>query len=79
MLYYSKIRIISQKEERNSTFQALTPFMRNLLLGVQASLLVSQEKKIKYGLPSNMKIDTKRIYNLMGVKRKTTPYIIEKF
>lgn len=53
--------------------------IRNLLLGVQTSLLVSQEKKIKYGLPSNMKIDTKRIYNLMGVKRKTTPYIIEKF
>jgi len=53
--------------------------IRNLLLGVQTSLLVSQEKKIKYGLPSNMKIDTKRIYNLMGVKRKSTPYIIEKF
>ena len=53
--------------------------IRNLLLGVQTSLLISQEKKIKYGLPSNMKIDAKRIYNLMGVKRKTTPYIIEKF
>jgi transposase len=53
--------------------------IKNLLLGVQTSLLVSQEKKIKYGLPSNIKIDTKRIYNLMGVKRKTTPYIIEKF
>ena len=53
--------------------------IRNLLLGVQTSLLVSQEKKIKYGLPSNMKIDAKRIYNLMGVKRKITPYIIEKF
>ena len=53
--------------------------IRNLLLGVQTSLLVSQEKQIKYALPSNMKIDVKRIYNLMGVPIKTTPYIIEKF
>ena len=61
-------------------YKKLSPArIRNLLLGVQTSLLVSLEKKIKYALPSNMKIDTKRIYNLMGVKRKTTPYIIEKF
>ena len=53
--------------------------IRNLLLGVQTSLLVSQEKQIKYALPSNMKVDVKRIYNLMGVPVKTTPYIIEKF
>ena len=61
-------------------YKKLSPSrIRNLLLGVQTSILVSQEKKIKYALPSNMKIDVKRIYNLMGVKRKTTPYIIEKF
>jgi transposase len=53
--------------------------IRNLLLGVQTSLLVSREKQIKYALPSNMKVDVKRIYNLMGVPVKTTPYIIEKF
>lgn len=61
-------------------YKKLSPSrIRNLLLGVQTSLLVSQEKKIKYALPSNMKVDAKRIYNLMGVKRNTTPYIIEKF
>jgi len=53
--------------------------IKNLLLGVQTSIVVSQEKKIKYALPSNMKVETKRIYNLMGVDTKTTPYIIEKF
>ena len=61
-------------------FKKLSPKrIKNLLLGVQTSIVVSQEKKIKYALPSNMKVDTKRIYTLMGVKTKTTPYIIEKF
>ena len=53
--------------------------IRNLLLGVQTSILISKEKGIKYALPSNTKVDVKRIYSLMGVQRETTPYIIEKF
>ncbi|WP_457744103.1 hypothetical protein [Sulfurimonas sp.] len=61
-------------------FKKLSPKkIKNLLLGVQTSIFVSQEKKIKYALPSNMKVETKRIYTLMGVKTKTTPYILEKF
>ena len=61
-------------------FKKLSPKrIKNLLLGVQTSISISQTKRIKYALPSNMKVDTKRIYTLMGVKAKTTPYIIEKF
>ena len=61
-------------------FKKLSPKrIKNLLLGVQTSIVVSREKRIKYALPSNMKVDVKRIYKLMGVETKTTPYIIEKF
>jgi len=61
-------------------FKKLSPKrIKNLLLGVQTSIIVSQEKRIKYALPSNMKVDVKRIYKLMGVETKTTPYIIEKY
>jgi len=61
-------------------FKKLSPKkIKNLLLGVQTSIVVSQEKKIKYAIPSNMKVETKRIYTLMGVKTKATPYILEKF
>jgi transposase len=78
---YSAFMLARYLEHRVKVqYKKLSPNrIRNLLLGVQTSILVSQEKKIKYALPSNMKIDAKRIYNLMGVKRKTIPYIIEKF
>lgn len=61
-------------------FKKLSPKkIRNLLLGVQTSISISQEKRIRYALPSSMKVETRRIYSLMGVKANTTPYIIEKF
>ena len=60
-------------------FKKLSPArIRNLLLGVQTSIMVSQQKKIKYGFPSASKVDTKRIYHLMGISYNRTPYIIEK-
>ena len=60
-------------------YKKLSPArIKNLLLEVQTSFLVSKEKRIN-ALPSNMKIDAQRIYNLMGVSRKQIPYIIEKF
>ena len=60
-------------------YQKLSPKrIRNLLLNVQTSILISKEKKIKYAIPSNMKVEVKRIYKLMGVGLKTTPYILEK-
>ncbi len=52
--------------------------IRELLMHVQTSVLFDKKKKIRYGLPSMMKKDTKKIYDLLNVKRQLTPYIIEK-
>lgn len=61
-------------------FKKLSPKkIRNLLMGVQTSVSISQTKRIRYALPSSLKVEAKRIYSLMGVKANTTPYIIEKF
>jgi transposase len=61
-------------------YKKLSPkVIKETLLKVQHSTLVCNNKKIKYALPSKMNIDTKKIYRLMGVSRKTIPYIIGKF
>jgi transposase len=52
--------------------------IRQLLLRVQTSILFDKEKRIRYGLPSKMKKDARKIYNAVGIKRSITPYIIEK-
>ena len=52
--------------------------IRDLLMHVQTSVLFDKKKRIRYGLPSRMKKDAKKIYNLLSVKRQATPYIIEK-
>jgi len=52
--------------------------IRELLMHVQTSVLFDRKKRIRYGLPSRMKKDAKKIYNLLSVKRQVTPYIIEK-
>ena len=61
-------------------YKKLSPqYIRNLLLNTQTSILYSKSKKIKYALPSKMKMETGKIYRLMNIKRDRTPYIIEKF
>jgi transposase len=52
--------------------------IRQLLIGVQTSILFDKEKRIRYGLPSKMKKEARKIYNAIGIKRSITPYIIEK-
>jgi len=52
--------------------------IRNLLLNVQKSIVYDKEKKIKYIIPSKIKIDAKKIYNIMEVKHSLTPYILGK-
>jgi transposase len=52
--------------------------IRQTLLRVQTSVLFDRKKRIRYGLPSKLKLDAKKIYKLMGISRQTTPYIIEK-
>lgn len=52
--------------------------IRDILMHVQSSILFDRKKKIRFGLPSIMKKDAKKIYELLGIKRQVTPYIIEK-
>jgi len=52
--------------------------IRQLLIHVQTSILFDQEKRIRYGLPSKMKKEARKIYDAIGIKRSITPYIIEK-
>ena len=61
-------------------YKKLSPaVLRSLLLSVQTSVLDHPQKKIKYGLPSSIKPDSMKIYQLMGVKMKRSAYIIEKY
>jgi len=52
--------------------------IRQVLMKVQTSILFDKEKRIRYGLPSKMKKDSRKIYNILDIKRSLTPYIIEK-
>jgi len=52
--------------------------IRQLLIRVQTSILFDKEKRIRYGLPSRMSKEAKKIYKIFNIKRSMTPYIIEK-
>ena len=52
--------------------------IREFLMHVQTTIFYDRKKKIRYAFPSSMKYDAKKIYNLLGIKRNLTPYIIEK-
>jgi transposase len=60
-------------------YKKLSPeVIRKLLLNVQKSIVYDKSKKIKYVIPSKIKIDTKKIYNLMDISYSLTPYILGK-
>lgn len=60
-------------------YKKLSPQMiRNLLLNVQKSIVYDKSKKIKYILPSKIKLDAKKIYTIMEIKHSLTPYILSK-
>jgi hypothetical protein len=52
--------------------------IRASLAHVQTSVHFDKRKKIRYGLPSMLCPDAKKIYKLMGLSAQRTPYIIEK-
>ncbi|HDQ88708.1 MAG TPA: IS1634 family transposase [candidate division WWE3 bacterium] len=52
--------------------------IRYSLMKVQTSILFDRQKRIRYGLPSRMKRDARKIYNILDIGRSITPYIIEK-
>jgi len=52
--------------------------IRKILLKVQTSVLYDKKKKIRYGLPSRMSAEARKIYGVLKTKRSLTPYIIKK-
>lgn len=68
MEYRVKLQYIKLSPER----------IRQALVGVQMSILFDGKKRIRYGLPSKMSREARKIYNILGIKRSLTPYIIEK-
>jgi transposase len=65
-----RIRLLYQKLS--------TEKIRHILLKVQTSILYDRQKKIRYGLPSRMSADARKIYEVLKIKRNITPYIIKK-
>ena len=52
--------------------------IRQHLSNVQTSIIFDKKKRIRYGLPSNISLEAKKIYQVMNMKKNRTPYIIEK-
>ena len=77
---YCAYCLVKQMEYRvNLQYEKLSiEVIRELLMHVQTSVFFDRKKKIRYAFPSSMKKDAKKIYNLLGIKRTLTPYIIEK-
>ena len=59
-------------------YEACSPeVIRNALTHVQHSLLVDQSNNRKYSIPSHITKKAVKIYQIMGLKHSTTPYLIE--
>ena len=52
--------------------------IRQTLIRVQTSVLFDTKRKIRYGLPSKMSLDARKIYDIFKIKKNLTPYIIKK-
>ncbi|MBC7333160.1 MAG: hypothetical protein H5T85_01640 [Actinobacteria bacterium] len=52
--------------------------IRQTLVKVQTSILFDKKRKIRYGLPSRMSADARKIYEVLKIKKTITPYIIKK-
>lgn len=52
--------------------------IRQALVRVQTSILLDKVKRIRYGLPSRLSHDARKIYDILKVKKTITPYIIKK-
>ncbi|MEA1898452.1 MAG: IS1634 family transposase [Bacteroidota bacterium] len=52
--------------------------IRQLLIRVQTSVLYDSTKNIRYGFPSRVSQDAKKIYNILKIPCCSTPYVIKK-
>lgn len=51
--------------------------IRQTLLRVQTSILYDRKKKLRYALPSRMSQEAKKIYQICGIERSTTPTLLK--
>ena len=77
---FTSLLIVRHLEYRiKLQYKKLSPkVIRELLLNIQTSIVYDKTKKIKYAIPSKIKLETKKIYKLMDKQYSTTPYIIGK-
>ena len=52
--------------------------IRRKSIGVQTSIPYDKSKRIRCGLPSRMSKHARKIYDILEITRRCTPYIIEK-
>ena len=52
--------------------------IRQTLVNVQTSIMYDKKKHIRYALPSKSSMDAKKIYKILNIPIKSTPYILEK-
>jgi len=52
--------------------------IRQYLVSVQTSILFDTKKRIRYGLPSRMSQEARKIYQVQAIERRITPFIINK-
>jgi len=74
---YSLVRYMTYRVKLQ--YKKLSPEkIRRVLLKVQTTIIYDTKKKIRYGLPSKISEDAKRIYAIFKADRALTPYIISK-
>lgn len=72
---YSLVRYIEYRVKLQ--YKKLSPErIRQTLLKVQTSILYDTKKQIRYGLPSKIAKDARKIYSIFKVEPLLTPYII---
>lgn len=60
-------------------FKKLSPEkIRQVLIKMQTSIMYDSKKKIRYALPSKTSLEARKIYNILNIPIKSTPYILEK-
>lgn len=60
-----------------SQYKKLSPEkIRKVLMKVQTTILFDTKKKIRYGLPSKISEDAKKIYTIFNVERHFSPFIM---
>lgn len=77
---FAAYTLIKQLEYRvKLQYKKMSPEkIRQNLIRVQTSILYDKKKKMRYGLPSRISQDARKIYNLSRVQHRLTPYLIKK-